>query len=95
MGAPYFPKIHDHKTQAKFVLIFLHTLFPTLHFYSLCCLCLFIYSFSIFPGFLSNPYFLRQYPMLPGILRAIPRVVRGWGGGYPCMDTSLLQPCAR
>ena len=45
---------------------------------------------SRLPGFLSNhrflrqnSYFLRQYPVLPGVLCAVPRVVHrggGWGG---------------
>ena len=45
---------------------------------------------SCFPGFPSNPCFLRQNPVLPGILRVILRVLRGGGG--PCMASRRLQP---
>ena len=40
---------------------------------------------SRFPGFPSDTLFLRQCPVLPRFLRAVPHVVRGgWGrGGFP------------
>ena len=46
------------------------------------------WDISRFPGFPSNPlflrrnpWFLRQNPVLPGVLRAVLRMVRGGGGG--------------
>ena len=54
---------------------------------------------SRFPGFPSypcflfqNPCILRQYPVLPSVLRAVPCVVRGGGGGGPCLARRCLQP---
>ena len=57
---------------------------------------------SCFPGFPSyycflcrNPFILRWYPVLPGVLHAVSRVVRGgWGGrGGPHVARKRLQPC--
>ena len=53
---------------------------------------------SCFPGFLSNPCFLRQYSwflrqhtVLPSFLRAAPREVHSWGAGGPCVARRCLS----
>ena len=58
----------------------------------------------LFPGFPSDPWFLRQnscflrrYPVLPRFLHAVPRMVRGGGGGGrglgTCVASRRLHPC--
>ena len=52
---------------------------------------------SRFHGFTSNPFFLRrntfflrQYPMMPRVLRAVPCVVREWWLGGGCVVPVLI-----
>ena len=87
MGA----KIQSHVSSFFYFWIFLSwynnsLIFMTLIIYPLCCL-IYVYSFGLFPIFLSYPCFLCQYPcfifqnlVLPFFLRAVPRAVRKWGG---------------
>ena len=52
-------------------------------------LCPFFWDVSCSPGVSSNPWYLRQNTVLPGILRTVPRVVRGGG---PCMARRRIRP---
>ena len=68
-------------------------LFAMLYFF---CISSFGVS-SCFPGFMPNPWFLRQnprflcwYPVLPMVLRGVPRMV--CGGGGPCVARRHPQP---
>ena len=88
MGA----KIQSHVSSFLYFWIFLSwyinsLIFMTLIIYPLCCL-IYVYSFGLFPIFLSYPWFLCQYPcfifqnlVLPFFLCAVPRAVREWEGG--------------